>query len=247
MLVGLEKMIYVKNRENRFFKVLSRITAFYATLMIAILLGLYIIVAYIFRKKEVFFRKLVTKSILLTSGLKTEIKGKEDPEAQMFIINHKSLLDIMIMEAITTKDVLWIAKKELFKMPFYKYILILPRAVSLNRESSKSIIDLLRGVKKGAEENRVTCIFPEGTRNVDPNIEMIEFKKGAEIVANKLNLRVQPVVMVNTEKRLNSSDFRHSFGKVKVIYLDAFNVSKDSGEWLDKTREDMIKVYRENL
>ena len=42
------------------------------------------------------------------------VKGRPDPDAQMYLINHQSDIDIGIMETITTKDLAWVAKKELF-------------------------------------------------------------------------------------------------------------------------------------
>jgi len=54
-------------------------------------------------------------------------KGTLDPDAQMFLVNHQSDIDIGIIETITPKNIAWVAKRELFTIPFFGLVLRLPK------------------------------------------------------------------------------------------------------------------------
>ena len=47
-------------------------------------------------------------------GGKLAQEGTMDPEADMFVMNHQGIVDIVAMEALQNKHLRWVAKKELF-------------------------------------------------------------------------------------------------------------------------------------
>jgi 1-acyl-sn-glycerol-3-phosphate acyltransferase len=241
-------MIYVKNKKsnkNFVLRTISFISGIYAVSSSATIVTIYITFGYLFGKFEFIGRKIISFLILFFAGVFFKSYGKIEPDTQMIIINHRSFLDIIVMELLTKKNIAWVAKKELFQVPFFSHLLKIPQGISIDRENSKSIVHLLRESKKEIARNRLIVIFPEGTRNSDPEKELIEFKKGAEIVANKLNLKVQPIVINHTDKRINSSSLFHSFGKIEANILEQFQASKSNGDWLEKEKQKMRKVYLE--
>ena len=123
--------------------------------------------------------------------------GAIDPQAQMFLINHQSELDIGVIESTTPRDLAWVAKKELFEIPFFSLALRLSKDIPLERESKSSLVSLLKASKERIDDNRIICIFPEGTRSESGR--MRAFKPGAKLIADKLGLRVQPVVLIPNE------------------------------------------------
>jgi 1-acyl-sn-glycerol-3-phosphate acyltransferase len=203
--------------------------------VVLILIGIMIPFVAVFRKFNNIFRYWTSSMILFLSGIKTEIIGKPDNKTNIFIVNHKSMMDIMVLEMATGKkhNLSWVAKVELFKIKYFGLALSLTNMISLNREDRKGIIKLLKDVKDRVESKRTIAIFPEGTRY--PKNDFLPFKSGAGIIANKLKLRVQPVVLVNTE----------SFKNMKVIFLDSFDATKEK-DWLQDSRTEMFKVFLEN-
>jgi len=204
----------------------------YVMFVVLILIGIMIPFVAIFRKFNNTLRYWTSSLILFFSGIKPEIIGKPDENANMFIVNHKSMMDIMVLEMASGKkhDLSWVAKVELFQIKYFGLALSLTNMISLNREDRKGIIKLLKDVKDRVENKRTIAIFPEGTRY--PKDGFLPFKSGAEIIANKLKLKVQPVVLVNTE----------SFKDMKVIFLDSFDATKDN-EWLQESRTKMLDIY----
>lgn len=170
-----------------------------------------------------------------------QIKGSPDPDAQMYLINHQSDIDIGIMETITSKDLAWVAKKELFKVPFFGLVVRLPKDIALERESKTALVKLIKDCKDRLDHGRVITIFPEGTRTETG--QMKPFKAGAKMVADKFSLKVQPVVLIATAWHFSNKRKIFNSGTMTAIYLDSFVADKSNPEWLNETREKMQHVY----
>ncbi len=173
------------------------------------------------------------------------VKGKIDPDTQIFLVNHQSDIDIGVMETITSGDLAWVAKKELFDVPFFGLVVKLPRDIALERESKTALIKLLKDCKERLDEGRAITIFPEGTRSETG--KMKPFKAGAKMVADKYSLKVQPVVLIATASYFSNKrrDFRP--GTITALFLDPFIAEKNDPEWLKNTQITMQKVYDDEL
>lgn len=190
-------------------------------------------------------QKISAWFIRLLVFLPVRVKGTPDPDAQMFLINHQSDIDIGIMETITPKDLAWVAKKELFDVPFFGLVVKLPKDIALERESKTALVRLLKECKDRLDHGRVITIFPEGTRTETG--KMKPFKAGAKIVADKYALKVQPVVFIATAWHFSNKrkDFRP--GTVTAVYMDSFVADKEDPEWLNNLHTQMQKVYDDEL
>ncbi|MDP2893534.1 MAG: lysophospholipid acyltransferase family protein [Sulfurimonas sp.] len=224
-------------------KIFARISWLYATIVIMASLSIMILTFNILPRTR--GRKLAALLIRKTAFFRIEVEGKEDPDAQIFLINHQSDLDIVIMESITPRDIAWVAKKELFKIPFFGLALKLPQDIAVERESKTSLIKLLRDAKAVIKTNRVIAMFPEGTRSTKGT--MLPFKSGAKIVADSNKLRVQPIVLMQSAKYYNIKEFYYKPGKIKAIYMESFIADKSDENWLSDLRIKMQKVYDDEL
>ncbi|MBU1657960.1 1-acyl-sn-glycerol-3-phosphate acyltransferase [bacterium] len=224
-------------------KIFARISWLFATIIIFASLAFMIIIYYFVPKP--YAPKISAWIIRLTTFYTVDIQGKEDPQAQMFLLNHQSDLDIGIMETISTRDLAWVAKKELFDIPFFGLALKLPKDIAVERESKTSLIKLLKDAKDRIDKNRVITMFPEGTRSTKGR--MLPFKSGAKMVADKYKLCVQPIVFIQTSKYYNVKEFYYKPGSIKVLFLESFIADKKDPNWLDDLRVKMQKVYDDEL
>jgi 1-acyl-sn-glycerol-3-phosphate acyltransferase len=198
---------------------------------------------YIWRQKHRAIRKIWAKFQIFCIRANIEIIGDRLDNTRIFILNHQSMLDITILEAYDCKNPSWIAKKEIADIPFFGKIISLPKMIAVDRDSKKSLIKLLKDVRDRLKESRDIFIFPEGTRSKSG--QMLPFKDGAKIIADKFDLNVQPIVIVNSKRALNEFDKSSKKSNIKIIYLDTIDRSSDN--WLENTRKDMQKVYDDEL
>ena len=167
-------------------KIFALFNWIYFTVIIFISLGLMII--FFYKLPKPYSRKLSAKIIKFATFISTEVKGEEDLDTQLFLLNHQSDLDIFIMEYISSKDLAWVAKKELFDIPFFGLALKLPKDIAVERESKMALLSLIKDASRVLEKKRTITMFPEGTRSTKG--KMLPFKSGAKIIADKYKLKV---------------------------------------------------------
>lgn len=190
-------------------------------------------------------QKISAWFIRLLAFVPVRVKGTPDPDAQMLLLNHQSEIDIGIMETITMKDLAWVAKKELFDIPFFGLVVRLPKDIALERESKTALVKLIKECKDRIDHGRTVIIFPEGTRTETG--KMKPFKQGAKIVADKYALKVQPIVLIGTAWHFSNKrkDFRP--GTITAVYMDSFIADKNDPEWLNNLHDRMQQVYDNEL
>lgn len=223
---------------------LSRIRGFVVLIQFSITVGIVIVLMYTFRNHTHKVIKGWMKIQMFLLGIKLEQEGKLDTTCDMVVLNHQSLLDIIVMEYIHPRNLAWIAKKEITDLVFFGHIIKAPRMISVDREDKAGIIALLKDCKDRLSKGRPIAMFPEGTRSTGKR--MLKFKPGAKMIANKFNLRVQPAIIINTRNILDSKNLKQTPGRVKVIYLDPVQADKKS-DWFEKLEEDMNAVYKKEM
>ena len=211
---------------------------FATTILVAILL------MYIFNSKNYIIRKYFSQIQRFFMGFKTKIVGTPDKDAKLYLLNHQSLIDIVAFEEADDQDKCWIAKKEIEDIPFFGHIIKAPKMIGIDRKDKRSIIKIIKLSKERLKEGRVITMFPEGTRG-DGEI-LLEFQTGAKILAEKLNLKVQPVVLVNTKYILDSKKLISRSGDISIIYLDGI-VPQKGTDWFENMKKNMQKVLKNEL
>ena len=176
--------------------------------------------------------------IMKLIGGKIEFHGVRDNSANMFVMNHQGIIDIIAIEAAENTDIQWVAKKQLFDAPWFGYLLKLPKMIQIDREDKSGLVKLLRDVKATKESSsRVVAIFPEGTRT--DKQELLKFKGGTRIVAEKLKLRIQPIIITNSKLLLNEHIKTAHSATVHITYLDTFEVDKSNKDWYTELEIEM--------
>ncbi|MCK9161632.1 MAG: lysophospholipid acyltransferase family protein [Arcobacteraceae bacterium] len=221
-------------------KILAKIKGILYILQFAITVTVMILFMYIFKSKNHYFRKKWSSMQMKLLGIRIEEMGKLDLNAQLLMINHQSMLDIVIFEYLHQKNIAWIAKQEIEKLPLFGHIIKAPNMISVDREDKAGLIKLLKDAGDRLESNRPIAIFPEGTRG--DGKKLLPFKAGAKMIANKYNLLVQPIVVIGSKDRLDSVKLTATSGSVKIIYLDSFVAIKDK-DWFEDTQKKMNEVF----
>lgn len=114
------------------------------------------------------------------------IKGKA-----IFVCNHMSMADPIMLAMVSPRLIHFMAKSELFKNPIGNAFFRLFLAFPVNRKQSDmaSLKNAIRVLEKG----KVFGIFPEGKRAVTD--EMDVFEKGAAFLAIRSGAPVVPIYL----------------------------------------------------
>lgn len=224
-------------------KVLNKIKGWLYAIEITISVIIVVLIFFIAPSSNLWIRRKWTKMQRWLIGYKIDVIGSPDPRANMIIANHQSMLDIMALEEIHPANICWIAKKEIEDLPFFGNIIRVPKMISIDRKDPRSLPKIIKLAKERVSQGRVIAIFPEGTRSNGDKI--LKFKSGANIIANKLNLIVQPVLIIGSRKIIDSKSISVNSGTVKIIYMDIVNTSDEN--WLENTREKMQTLLEHNL
>lgn len=224
-------------------KVLNKIKNWLYAIEITISVIIVVLIFFIAPSSNLWIRRKWTKMQRFLIGYKIDVIGSPDPHANMIIANHQSMLDIMALEEIHPANICWIAKKEIEDLPFFGNIIRVPKMISIDRKDPRSLPKIIKLAKERVSEGRVIAIFPEGTRSNGDKI--LKFKSGANIIANKLNLVVQPVLIIGSRKIIDSKTISVHSGSFKVIYMDIVDTSDEN--WLENTRAKMQTLLAQNL
>jgi 1-acyl-sn-glycerol-3-phosphate acyltransferase len=223
---------------------LSKLRGILVLIQFSITVAIIIILMYALPKYAVSIRKFWMKIQIPLLGIKIKTIGEPNPKANLILMNHQALLDIVVMEYLDKRDIAWVAKKEIAKLFFFGHILKAPKMIIVDRQNKAGLIKLLKDVKDRLNHNRPIAMFPEGTRS--DGTKLLKFKTGAKIVAQKHNLIIQPVLLFDTRKVLDSKTLNANPGTVKVVYLDSVDPSKDK-DWFEKLEKDMNERFYKEL
>lgn len=154
----------------------------------------------------------------------------------LFIINHRSLLDIVVIENVLhhlkPKDVnnFWIAKKELKKTFLLgNFFTEVKSNIFIDREDPKSSKEMFKICKeKLSKDNANICIFPEGTRNKTEE-KILPFKKGADLLGKMNKMNIIPIyIRENTRENLgNKNSNQQSVIRVHIGELISYEHLED--------------------
>lgn len=217
---------------------LSKIRAIYTVVEFVVTIVITIIFMYLLGDNHRKARVVWAKMQKYLMGFKMHIDGKIDEEANILIINHQSLIDIVVLEDIHPKDLCWIAKQELADIPIFGHILKAPKMITVKREDKRSMLKLFKDVKDRVKKGRVIAIFPEGTRGEGQRL--LKFKDGAKFLSESLKLKIQPVVICGSRRVLDSQNLQAHSGVVKIKFLPSFYPEKDT-TWYEDLQINMQK------
>lgn len=133
----------------------------------------------------------------------------------MFIANHTSMADIMLMLVVTKNPFVFVGKAELAKIPlfgfFYKRTCIL-----VDRSSPESRKKVFLRAKRRLKDGLSICIFPEGLVPEDESILLTDFKDGAFRLAINHQIPIVPITFADNKKRFSYTFFSGSPGKMRA-------------------------------
>ena len=165
-----------------------------------------------------------------------------DPEKNyVFISNHTSIMDIMLMCILHPKHpICFVGKKELVKIPIfgtiYKRV-----CVMVDRKSMKSRTDVYRRCAERMNDGQNIVIYPEGGVPDDTSIVLDEFKDGAFTLSSKHHFPIAVYTFIGLKEMFPFDSGKGYPGKVKVILNDILQPNESKEEMKKNAFELMYK------
>ena len=113
----------------------------------------------------------------------------------VLVANHLSLLDILALYGLF-RPFKWVAKAELFKVPFVGWNMTINDYVQLRRGRGDSIRRMMEHCRSHLARGMPVMLFPEGTRSRDGRMQA--FKDGAFRLAADAGCPVIPIAIAGT-------------------------------------------------
>jgi 1-acyl-sn-glycerol-3-phosphate acyltransferase len=186
---------------------------------------------------------------LFLSGIKVRYEGFEAVRGKQVLLasKHQSAIETCLLRMVSNMynlNPVFVAKAELFKIPFWGGLLKKSGTIPVKRSGSLS--DLNSMVKIANDRIRMghsIIIFPEGTRKRIG--EKPDYKMGIGILYAKLGLPVLPVAL-NTGTIYPKKSFFIGFGEVVIKALEPIEQGYKPKEFL-KILEDRIESETDQL
>jgi len=184
-----------------------------------------------------------TTGVCFTVEDPKDILGTTRPA--VFIGNHQTELDVLMLGAMFPKYCSVTAKSSLKKTPFLGWFMSLSGSIFIDRKNAKDAREAMKGA---AEEIRAkkqsVYMFPEGTRSYAKDPTLLPFKKGAFHLAVQAGVPIVPVVVANYSHVLFVKNLLFRSGKIPIKVLDPIPTTgltaADVDELTRTTREKML-------
>lgn len=185
------------------------------------------------------FRRLGCYMTRVNPSWRVQVSGYrvDDPRRPYVVVsNHQSLADIPVISCLPW-EMKWVAKSELFRIPFVGWMMRLAGDIEVDRADPKSRSRVLLGVRRYLQNKCSVMFFPEGTRSRDGRV--LDFNEGAFMLAIKEQIPILPVVVDGTRGALPKHSWR--FGEAPDVRVHVLPPVETTG----LTRADGSRICRE--
>jgi 1-acyl-sn-glycerol-3-phosphate acyltransferase len=163
------------------------------------------------------FRKIGNAITWVNPSWRLHISGERisNPRLPYVVVcNHQSMADIPLISNLPW-EMKWLAKKELFDLPVFGWMLRLAGDIRVDRKNPRSGAMALIKAQHILEQKCSVMIFPEGTRTLDGRVQ--QFTDGAFHLAIKAKVPLLPLVIEGSHDCIPKNSWK--FGEPSDILL----------------------------
>jgi 1-acyl-sn-glycerol-3-phosphate acyltransferase len=223
------------------------IFVWFCIVIATLVFGMFTLVAYPFdRKGRVghYFAQLWGKAALLANRVKVRVEGIEHLRGKgpyLFMSNHQGFYDIFALLGHLPYQFKWLAKKELFSVPFFGWTMAAVGYISIDRGGTRDTVEAMNEAAQKIRDGMSVVIFPEGSRSPDGSIQ--PFKKGGFTLAIKSKVPIVPIAISGSRDIMPKDSLTAAPGEIRMFVGHPIEVQHYSL----KDREPLMKKVRETI
>ena len=182
------------------------------------------------------------------AGIDLRVTGEEHLWSQrpaVFIFNHQSGVDMLLLCKMLRRDIVGIAKQEARRNPIFGPVMAMVGTVFIDRFNHERALEALKPALDALREGYSLVIAPEGTRSPTPRIG--RFKKGAFHMAMAAGVPIVPIVFRNTLDALPKHGFVVRPAVVEATVLPPIPTSEWTVDTLDQEVDRVRNLYLRTL
>lgn len=185
--------------------------------------------------------RIWAKMLLKLSHTKIEVVGAENilmEKPQIFMANHQSDFDILVVLGHLPSQFRWIVKKELFHIPLFGTAMRGAGYIEIDRQHHERAMLSIDTAARKIREGKSVMSFPEGTRSKNGTIR--PFKQGMFHLAIGSGVPIVPISIIGAHEIMPKRSLQIKPGKVVMVIDRPIDVNDYSIE----TRQELIHRVR---
>ena len=194
--------------------------------------------------------KLFSNRMIKAAKMDLQVLGRENLPKEgpvLYIANHKSIFDIVVLVSVIEETCIFIGKKEVSNMPLINKWFDALGAIYIDREDKRQTLErVMQGINE-LKNGQSIVVFPEGTRISGDDIA--QFKGGCFKLATKTGVPIVPIAIRNTHKVFEDS---RSIQKATVTMnigkpIDVKALTNEEVRQLPSRAEEIVKDLMQEI
>jgi len=176
------------------------------------------------------------------AGLDVNVSGEEhlwENRPAVFIFNHQSATDVLILARLLRQDYTGMTKKEMKNNPLLGPALQFADAVFIDRQGKTDPAEVAKPALEKLAAGLSIAIAPEGHRSA--GYRLGPFKKGAFHIAMQAGVPIVPIVIANSSDSLPKSAVLIRPATIEVKILEPVSTA----DWDASTMDQHVRYCRE--
>lgn len=188
------------------------------------------------------------KTILFIMGFKPVVTTEEEihpDKSYLFIANHASLIDVMLMLSVMKNPAVFVGKREVRKIPVFGFV-ARKTSILVDRSNAESRKEVYISAQEKLNKGLSIAIFPEG---LVPHEDVIlsEFKNGAFRLAIEHQIPIVPMTFYDVKKRFSWTFFSGWPGKLRVKIHNFIQTEGLTLEDMEVTKQKAYNIIYDEL
>jgi putative phosphoserine phosphatase/1-acylglycerol-3-phosphate O-acyltransferase len=182
------------------------------------------------------------------AGIDVRVTGEEhlwSARPAVFIFNHQSAVDVLLLCKLLRRDFVAISKQEVRQNPIFGPLFALAGTVFIDRMNRARAVEALRPAINALRSGLSIAIAPEGTRMPTPKLG--RFKKGAFHIAMAAGVPIVPLVFRNALDALPKHGIILRPAQVDVVVHPPIDTTGWHHDDLERHVEEVEELYRGTL